>query len=228
VQRNTNAILEQARAKLDSANEIAKLELRKAELKFREAPSDHTHGKLQFWESKQAYNRFCLGDKNALGDIQKAQVDIAKLVAMEETEDIAKKLLVLYELRNTATAHWKESRVFPIVSVGGKDEGRWMNKTIFFQEKKGDLTQLEFVIIWLSRSLMLRVIGGPKPQPVAMPLHKRRGYVSQLISKVPGPGMEESGSSQDGAARQTESPLLGRLEGYPGQEECLDLHAAAT
>lgn len=144
--RLANAILEQARAKLDSANEIAKRELRKAELKFKDQPADHTHGKLQFWESKQNYNHFCLGNKKALRDIQKAQVDSAQLEALEETKAIAKRLIILYELKSAASAQWKESRVFPIVSVGGKDEGKWMNKTIFLQEKVGASSQFEFVI----------------------------------------------------------------------------------
>ena len=145
--RLANSILEQARAKLDSANEIAKRELRKAELEFNGQPTDHAHSKLQFWESRQDYHHFCLGDsKKALKDIQKAHVEIAKLEALEQTAAIAKKLLVLYELRSAAVTEWKESRVFPVVSVGGKDEGRWMNKTLFLREKKGDPSQFEFVI----------------------------------------------------------------------------------
>ena len=146
--RLANAILEQARAKLSSKDPIAKRELRQAQLKFKERPCNETHGRLQYWEARQNYHHFCLGDRKALAEIQQIQGSIAALEATPATADRFPQLQVLQQLRDTAVASWKESRLFPVVSVGGKDEGPWLNKTIFLREKPGAQSPLEceFVI----------------------------------------------------------------------------------
>lgn len=133
----------QARAKLSSKDQIAKRELRHAQLKFEEQPCNETHGRLQYWEARQDYHHFCLGDQKALAEIQQLQGRIAALEAIPATADRFQQLQVLQQLLDAAVARWKASCGFPVVSVGGKDEGPWLNKTIFLREKPGAQSPLE-------------------------------------------------------------------------------------
>ncbi len=126
--------------------QIAKRELMMAKRRFKLNPSNHTHNKVMHWGSKKGYNHVCLGDKKALMDIQKAQVNIQELEsfldytlvpdlskAEELRIDAETDLIVERQLKEKAQAKWAESRIYPITCVGGTDEVPWMNKTIFLR-----------------------------------------------------------------------------------------------
>lgn len=157
--RMANAILEQARAKLDSAERIAKRELAMAKRRFSLDPCNRTHDRVMHWESRQGYRHICLGDRKALGDIQRAQAKIQELEAFlgygqapdlpdayRVRAEAEADLIVERQFREMAQARWRESRVFPIVCVGGTDEVPWMNKTIFLRTAEGEPGAVELVV----------------------------------------------------------------------------------
>ncbi len=138
--RLANAILEQARAKLKSARKCAERALWFAQLRHEKDPSNRSHIKLQHFSTRQNYHGFYLGDRDALVETSKQRRVLADLrkehpKTEKETADWRRQMVEVMELHAQALEKWNQSRLFPIVSVGGKDEGKWMNKTVFLREK---------------------------------------------------------------------------------------------
>jgi IS605 OrfB family transposase len=146
--RAANTIIEQAQAKLSSYDKCCKRHLLSAQLRHKDNPTNFSHIKLQHWEAHQNYSHFCLGDKRVVVEIQKYKVKIEELQKTKQTDHVAKQLVNLKEFKQLAVEKWHESRLFPIIVVGsgGADGGKWMNKTIFLQNKKGYPGEYEFVV----------------------------------------------------------------------------------
>ena len=114
--RLANTIIDQGNAKIDSSYAIAKRELFMAKIRHKNNPSNETHCRIQFWESKTRFKHFSLGDKEHLDEMRKA---------IKEEDETA---------RMVAFMAWEESRLFPIICVGGGDcEGKWLNSTFFLR-----------------------------------------------------------------------------------------------
>jgi len=145
--RIANELHRTAQGKIKQQAKLVKRALNLAEKKQAAHPSNHAHSKVQHWRANRDCRHICLGDRKALKEVGSLSNQLRRLEAFPL--DPQTKILLRIQLemqRNDALQRWRQSRVTNIKCSGGKDEGFWLNKTVFLRPAKTDPQTLELVI----------------------------------------------------------------------------------